>query len=85
MDFLIGAGAAVGAVIITNPLDVIKTRLQLQGELKAPGQYTKVYGNVLHGVSEIIKVCPLIISSSYTYSYFSLNILATCVLGHLST
>lgn len=56
MDFVISSTAAVGAVIITNPLDVIKTRLQLQGELRAPGQYTKVYSNVLQGGLRMVQV-----------------------------
>ena len=56
MDFLISSMAAVGAVIITNPLDVIKTRLQLDGELKAPSQYKKVYKNVLQSGIEMVKV-----------------------------
>lgn len=56
MDFLISSTAAVGAVVVTNPLDVIKTRLQLEGELRAPGKYTKVYKNVLHGGLEMAKV-----------------------------
>uniref|UniRef100_A0A2P2HZ85 Solute carrier family 25 member 35-like n=1 Tax=Hirondellea gigas TaxID=1518452 RepID=A0A2P2HZ85_9CRUS len=55
MDFLISSVAAVGAVIITNPMDVIKTRLQLQGELKAPGQYVKVYNNVLQAGFQMLK------------------------------
>ncbi|KAF2347368.1 Mitochondrial substrate/solute carrier [Trinorchestia longiramus] len=47
--------AAVGAVIVTNPLDVIKTRLQLQGELKAAGEYKKVYSNVFQGAFKMIQ------------------------------
>ena len=45
MDFLIGGLAACGAGFFTNPLEVVKTRMQLQGELKARGQYHKVYPN----------------------------------------
>ncbi|KAI9598757.1 mitochondrial carrier domain-containing protein [Syncephalis fuscata] len=33
LGFLAGAIAACGAVTITNPLEVVKTRMQLQGEL----------------------------------------------------
>ncbi len=42
-----GVGAAC-AGLFTNPLEVIKTRIQLQGELQARGQYTVHYRNVLH-------------------------------------
>lgn len=48
MEFLLGGVAAMGACIFTNPLDVVKTRMQLQGELQARGMYTRHYRNVLH-------------------------------------
>ncbi|KAF9934023.1 Mitochondrial oxaloacetate carrier protein [Mortierella alpina] len=46
LGFLAGGIAACGAVTITNPAEVIKTRLQLQGELmrQAPGS-TRIYTN----------------------------------------
>lgn len=48
MEFVIGGTAAVCAGFFTNPLEVLKTRMQLQGELKAKGQHTVHYKNVLH-------------------------------------
>lgn len=48
MEFLIGGAAAVGAGFFTNPLEVLKTRMQLQGELRAKGQHAVYYKNVLH-------------------------------------
>lgn len=48
MEFLLGGVAAMGACLFTNPLDVVKTRMQLQGELQARGMYTRHYRNVLH-------------------------------------
>ncbi|XP_034935957.1 solute carrier family 25 member 35-like [Chelonus insularis] len=48
VEFGIGALAAVGAGIFTNPIDVIKVRLQLQGELEARGTYKKIYKNTFH-------------------------------------
>uniref|UniRef100_A0A1B6GG92 Solute carrier family 25 member 35 n=1 Tax=Cuerna arida TaxID=1464854 RepID=A0A1B6GG92_9HEMI len=48
MEFVIGGIAAVGAGCFTNPLEVVKTRMQLQGELRAKGQYTKHYRNFFH-------------------------------------
>lgn len=48
MEFLIGGTAAVCAGFFTNPLEVLKTRMQLQGELKAKGKHTVHYKNVLH-------------------------------------
>ena len=47
-EFLIGGIAACAAGFLTNPLEVVKTRIQLQGELKARGQYRKHYRNALH-------------------------------------
>ena len=56
MEFVLGATAACGAVLISNPLDVIKTRMQLQGELKARGQYNIAYRNIFHAAYMIVKV-----------------------------
>ena len=38
----------MGACLVTNPLEVIKIRIQLQGELQSRGQYTVHYRNVFH-------------------------------------
>uniref|UniRef100_T1ISE8 Solute carrier family 25 member 35 n=1 Tax=Strigamia maritima TaxID=126957 RepID=T1ISE8_STRMM len=48
MEFLFGGLAASGAVLFSNPAEVIKTRMQLQGELQKKGLYTKHYKNVFH-------------------------------------
>jgi len=48
VEFVIGGLAAVGAGFFTNPLDVVKVRLQLQGELEARGSYKRIYKNTLH-------------------------------------
>ncbi|KAE8573922.1 solute carrier family 25 member 35 [Halyomorpha halys] len=48
MEFGIGALSAIGACFFTNPLEVVKTRFQLQGELRKRGQYTVHYKNFLH-------------------------------------
>lgn len=47
-EFVIGGAAACCAGIITNPLEVIKTRVQLQGELTQRGKYKVHYRNVFH-------------------------------------
>jgi solute carrier family 25 protein 34/35 len=39
MDLLLGGTAAGAAGAICNPLEVIKIRMQLQGELQARGKY----------------------------------------------
>ncbi|CAO2643718.1 Solute carrier family 25 member 35 [Lemmus lemmus] len=56
MDFLMSGLAACGACVFTNPLEVVKTRMQLQGELKAPGTYQRHYRNVFHAFFTIGKV-----------------------------
>ena len=38
VEFLLGGLATCGAGLFTNPLEVVKTRMQLQGELKV-GRY----------------------------------------------
>ena len=48
MEFVLGGIAAICAGFFTNPLDVVKTRLQLQGELKAKGLYTVNYKGFFH-------------------------------------
>ncbi|KAI4503191.1 hypothetical protein M0802_001413 [Mischocyttarus mexicanus] len=54
-EFVIGAVAAAGAGLFTNPADVIKIRLQLQGELEARGAYKKIYKNTFHAAYLIAK------------------------------
>jgi len=56
MEFLIGGAAACGAGFFSNPLEVAKTRMQLQGELVSRGKYTVHYKNVLHAFYTIGKV-----------------------------
>jgi solute carrier family 25, member 34/35 len=38
MDILTGGVATSFAVVFTNPMEVVKTRLQLQGELATKGE-----------------------------------------------
>jgi len=56
IDFVIGGTATVWAVVFTNPLEVVKTRLQLQGELIArDSTQPRIYKNVFHGFYLILK------------------------------
>jgi len=50
MEILAGGLSAAGACCFTNPLEVVKNRLQLQGELRARGQYVKTYRGPVHGL-----------------------------------
>ncbi|XP_029906588.1 solute carrier family 25 member 34 [Myripristis murdjan] len=50
LDFALGALACCGACLFTNPLEVVKTRLQLQGELRARGSYQRHYRGVLQAL-----------------------------------
>ncbi|XP_020822348.1 solute carrier family 25 member 35 isoform X1 [Phascolarctos cinereus] len=56
MDFLLSGLAACGACVFTNPLEVVKTRMQLQGELQARGSYQRHYRNVFHAFFTIGQV-----------------------------
>ncbi|XP_015606817.1 solute carrier family 25 member 35 isoform X2 [Cephus cinctus] len=55
VEFGIGALAAVGAGFFTNPVDVVKSRLQLQGELEARGSYKRIYKNTIHAAYILAK------------------------------
>ncbi|XP_072943661.1 uncharacterized protein [Epargyreus clarus] len=55
MDFLVGGLAGVGAGFFSNPFDVVKTRMQLQGELRARGQHAVHYKNIPHAMFTIVK------------------------------
>lgn len=55
MDFIAGGLAGVGAGFFSNPFDVVKTRMQLQGELRARGQHAVYYKNILHAMYTMIK------------------------------
>ncbi|XP_016973728.1 solute carrier family 25 member 35 [Drosophila rhopaloa] len=54
-DFVLGGVAAMGAVMFTNPIDVVKTRMQLQGELAARGTYVKPYRNLPQAMVQIVR------------------------------
>lgn len=43
MELLLGGTAAVSATVFTNPLEVVKIRMQLQGELQAKGKFAVHY------------------------------------------
>lgn len=56
MDFLLSGLAACGSCVFTNPLEVVKTRMQLQGELQSRGSYRVHYRNVFHAFYTIGRV-----------------------------
>ena len=53
--FIAGGMAACFAVTLTNPLEVVKTRLQLQGELAVRNQAPKVYTGVFQALGVIAR------------------------------
>ncbi|KAK9879898.1 hypothetical protein WA026_008400 [Henosepilachna vigintioctopunctata] len=55
MEFVVGGFAAVCAGFFTNPLEVLKTRMQLQGELRKRGQHAIYYKNIIHASYVITK------------------------------
>ncbi|XP_042128191.1 solute carrier family 25 member 34 isoform X3 [Peromyscus maniculatus bairdii] len=55
VDLVLGASACCLACVFTNPLEVVKTRLQLQGELQAPGTYPRPYRGFVSSVAAIAR------------------------------
>ncbi|XP_074883794.1 solute carrier family 25 member 34 isoform X4 [Buteo buteo] len=55
IDLVLGATAGCLACVLTNPLEVVKTRLQLQGELQPPGTYPRPYRGVLRAVGAVCR------------------------------
>ncbi|XP_037357353.1 solute carrier family 25 member 34 [Talpa occidentalis] len=55
MDLVLGASACCLACVFTNPLEVVKTRLQLQGELQAPGTYPQPYRGFVASVAAVAR------------------------------
>ncbi|XP_013119402.1 solute carrier family 25 member 35 [Stomoxys calcitrans] len=54
-DFVLGGLASVGATLFTNPIEVVKTRIQLQGELAARGTYVEPYKGILNAFAAVAK------------------------------
>lgn len=55
VDLVLGASACCLACVFTNPLEVVKTRLQLQGELQAPGTYPRHYRGLVASVAAVAR------------------------------
>lgn len=54
-EFVLGGLASVGATFFTNPIEVIKTRIQLQGELMARGTYVEPYKGIANAFYTVAK------------------------------
>ena len=55
MEVVAGGVSAAAACVFTNPMEVVKNRLQVQGELRARGHYTRTYRGPLHGLIVMVK------------------------------
>ncbi|CAJ1010561.1 putative Mitochondrial carrier protein [Leishmania naiffi] len=50
-----GAVASMCATVISNPFDVMRTRMQLQGELCRRGEYKVLYNNLAQGMVRVAR------------------------------
>ncbi len=55
MRFLVAASATSLACVFSNPGEVLKTRIQLQGELMAKGEGSRAYKGTWDGIVKTIK------------------------------
>lgn len=55
VEFVLGGMSTGAAAVITNPLETIKTRMQVQGELVRQGQGQKLYKNLFDAFYRIGK------------------------------
>ncbi|XP_004705222.3 solute carrier family 25 member 34 [Echinops telfairi] len=55
VDLVLGASACCLACVFTNPLEVVKTRLQLQGELRARGTYPRPYRGIVAAAAAVAR------------------------------
>lgn len=55
VDFIVGGLASIGACLFSNPIEVVKTRLQLQGELVKRGEAKIVYKNIFQAFYLIVR------------------------------
>jgi len=53
IQFIVACISSCTAVTFSNPFEVVKIRLQLQGELQRQGVYVKSYKGLLNGFSVI--------------------------------
>ncbi|ODQ65246.1 mitochondrial carrier [Nadsonia fulvescens var. elongata DSM 6958] len=75
--FVAGGIAACGAVTVSNPIEVVKTRMQLQGELAARSETKRIYTGLFQALGTIAKhegivACQRGLMSAYFYQV-SLN------------
>ncbi|KPA83115.1 putative mitochondrial mitochondrial carrier protein-like protein [Leptomonas pyrrhocoris] len=50
-----GAVASTCATLVSNPFDVMRTRMQLQGELRKRGEYHMEYRNMPQGMIRVVR------------------------------
>ena len=70
--FYLGGMSTMLAATFSNPMEVIKIKMQLQGELMAPGTYSRQYSNVFQAFYKVAR-------TEGMFFYVVTRVLCTCV------
>lgn len=69
-EALLGGIAGMFAAVLSNPIEVVKVRMQLQGKLQTRGQNVVYYKNMIHAAYVIARNDGILALQNGIISYF---------------